>query len=304
MQLHEEGVGGAKGEKDELTVVKPKGSSPDDAGGVDAAGGEAGDAAVKDEADKDDVSSSESDEEEEQDPAAAAKEEKEAEEESDLNPESGLPPNPRYTALLSGKLAEMLNDIDNGEAAQGGWKKNSKGEKAKIAISTKVGEDGIMCAKGQGVIDAPIDVVLDLLRDQARKGEWDDKFDRADYVERLLGRDSQAVFRMLSKGQWPVGARDFAICSCTFTLPGDEGKLAIVATGLEHEKIPVFSSHVRGRLKLGGYVLTPLGENQTNLVSVTKLDLAGSLPSFVMQQVMEQQPMCIDAMRKAIARKK
>jgi hypothetical protein len=89
--------------------------------------------------------------------AAAATAEKKAEEEAaaDLNPESGLPPNPRYTALLTGKLAEMLGDIAQG-GESGGWKKNTKGEKAKIAISTKVGDDGVMCAKGQGLIDAPI----------------------------------------------------------------------------------------------------------------------------------------------------
>jgi hypothetical protein len=75
----------------------------------------------------------------------------------------------------------------------------------------------------------------------------------------------------------------------------------IVAKSVLHPDCPPDKGYVRGEIDIGGYVLTPVdGNTRTQITSVTKLDLKGSIPGFVMAKVMQEQPLTIDKMRTVI----
>lgn len=85
----------------------------------------------------------------------------------------------------------------------------------------------------------------------------------------------------------------------------NDGRSIVVATSVDHEKCPPAKNYVRAHCVVGGYLLTPLKDDpmKCTVVYITQVDLKGSLPTSIMNQVSTEQPLNIDNIRKVITKK-
>lgn len=55
----------------------------------------------------------------------------------------------------------------------------------------------------------------------------------------------------------------------------------MVSTSVEHEKLPPIKGVVRASLIIGGWIFTPLSDNQCNAVYILCQDMKGKIPEFI-----------------------
>lgn len=84
-----------------------------------------------------------------------------------------------------------------------------------------------------------------------------------------------------TKGQWPTSGRD--MCVVTRRWSDADGTLWICSTSVEDPKVPTKSDKVRAHLRLNGWRLRPRPNGGTEISYITDIDLAGSIPAFILQ---------------------
>ncbi len=130
--------------------------------------------------------------------------------------------------------------------------------------------------RGEGPIFAPAEDVAAYLSDFDLRGEYDEMYKSGYKLENVTPDISISYNRF--KGKLTVSDRDFVMIG---------GKMQrnnayyVFGTSVDHEKIPPVKDAVRGHLVIGGWILTPVNQNQTHAVYVLCSDPKGKLPDFV-----------------------
>lgn len=170
-------------------------------------------------------------------------------------------------------------------------------------------DDAFAGARGDSILPFPAAAVHALLiGDPSSRHELDPQLDKATEVEVLSPQCK--VERIAMKGVFPTDPRDFATLSCWQV--NEEGALTIIATSIDSPQIPVVKGYVRGKIDVGGWIISPLSAADYNQAApgyglkpvegrfpagpscampacrvsyLFRTSIGGSVPKFVVQQV-------------------
>ncbi|KAI7854980.1 hypothetical protein BDC45DRAFT_556858 [Circinella umbellata] len=115
---------------------------------------------------------------------------------------------------------------------------------------------------------------------------WDEKFDTSEVKEMFTPLES--LFWVKLKAPWPVSPRDFTgIALRDF----DEDECYVSMSSVEDPAAPPVSGCVRGNLIISGWKVYK-AEGGIGITYITKVDMAGSIPSSFLKSIHLQVPLC------------
>lgn len=191
--------------------------------------------------------------------------------------------------LISNCAAELLAASQSTE----GWE--DLGETNEVRSYRKMTESGIHMIRGEGVINVPVQQIMDLLLDQDRKKEWDEM-----YVEGYIVAEISPGIRILYNrfsAPWPVYERDFV-----FVLKHQEidGKVVYVGKSIEVPSIPPRDGAVRGEIYASGFIFEPITATSTKVIYFINVDPKGIIPHMVVNFMSSKQTQNIYRIRKIL----
>ncbi|MCX7678837.1 MAG: START domain-containing protein [Spirochaetes bacterium] len=129
--------------------------------------------------------------------------------------------------------------------------------------------------KGIAIIDSPIEVIVEVLRDVEAQPEW-----MADCIEaKVLKRISENDYLVYSmnRAPWPVSNRDVVVRSIgNADIPN--GKVKIIFTALKDSSIPPRPGVVRMTELVGQWHLKKINSHKTEVVFIIKANPGGNIP--------------------------
>eukprot|EP01016_Furgasonia_blochmanni_P045609 TRINITY_DN6457_c0_g1_i2.p2 TRINITY_DN6457_c0_g1~~TRINITY_DN6457_c0_g1_i2.p2 ORF type:complete len:130 (+),score=35.30 TRINITY_DN6457_c0_g1_i2:421-810(+) len=99
-----------------------------------------------------------------------------------------------------------------------------------------------------------------------------------------------------------VKSRDFILAAAA--TKRDDGSRILAATSVELPKYPALPDHVRAKLIVGGWILTPVADNsnQTQAVYAVKLDPNGPLSKMVVNMAVKNQAQTIAGLNEYVSK--
>ena len=199
------------------------------------------------------------------------------------------------------------------ELAQSGWDlivkeyESEEGwvfckEEEGITIHTKdQPDDPVRSVRGVGIIPATSEVLRLHLVQMDLRFHWDEMFLGANYHLEVTPNIRVAYYSF--KAPWPVTNRDFlTVAGETLT---DDGLFVSVVNSIERADFPEKEGFVRAILKSSGFVVKPMendenGKPRCKVTYLVSLNPMGYIPTWLVNLVNVQQPMCINTLKNAI----
>jgi hypothetical protein len=148
------------------------------------------------------------------------------------------------------------------------------------------------------VPNTTVAAALTLLLNDERLNEYDDMADKVEFITNVDEKTN--IRRILFKGIWPTSPRDFVACTTRRTYK--DGSVIIATRTPNSNVYPDVKSHVRGTIKVSGYLIQP-SEAVGDLALVPKghvriqlqahSELGGSLPTGIINSLSSAAPMKI-----------
>lgn len=211
----------------------------------------------------------------------------------------GLPePCAEHSALVQQHL-QTMRDAYHGQDGVNGWEKLTTKNDVEIyrKVSSNQEPNLIM---GKGIVNGPPRAVMDIL--YSARAEVQRKIDHAFDQNKDLQAYNNHWFCQWSKykAPFPVTPRDFLTQS--YWQVDDDGAYLSVGWSVDsHPECPPPKKTVRGVVHLAGWRIAPAGEMQSHITYVAKVDLGGSFPAFLVNQLGETQPLQIYNIQKILA---
>lgn len=174
-------------------------------------------------------------------------------------------------------------------------------DKKGVAVARRVLPDSpLKVSRGTAVIAAPVAFVRKMIERVELRPKWDNliaecKILRSENADHML-----VYMRSVSPGMF-ISPRDFVLDVRAKSY--DDGSQVILASSPSDEEAtkeaPVPKGVVRGRATNSGYVLTPVDgdPSRTRVVYAIQLDLAGSLPTALVNSALADEPLCLAEFR-------
>jgi hypothetical protein len=132
--------------------------------------------------------------------------------------------------------------------------------------------------KGVTIIDAPLEVIVEVIRDVPAQPEW-----MADCIEarvvKQFGENDYLVYSMNS-APWPVSNRDVIVRS-KGTANMEKGTVSIIFTALKDSPVPIRAGVVRITDLLGQWHLKKISSSKTEVIFIIKANPAGNIPASI-----------------------
>lgn len=163
-------------------------------------------------------------------------------------------------------------------------------------------KSGLLGVGGEVLLPAGAAKVVDVLLDDKHKAQWLDKFDTARTLQTVSDREFvlYGSFNM----PFPISDRDF-VYRYKFSWDQAAGALVVDITEATHKEAPEEDTvGVRGRVRIGRYVLQPRDGGKRTFVQVKYLaDPGGFLPGFLVNYVQKKWPRnTLDGLRKQVVK--
>ncbi|GAB5367393.1 hypothetical protein AAMO2058_001226300 [Amorphochlora amoebiformis] len=200
-------------------------------------------------------------------------------------------------------LAKAGKGIRSAISGEGGWAYNSTKSDVELHFNMCETEKGTTLKFTKGVTTIPTTpaIAAEIVTDFSCMTVWDKQFDTGEIIEELKVPGRVLFFSYQRfKAPWPVSYRDF--CSVVETIYEKSGLVRIIATSHSNPKKPPDPSYVRANLFYGGWVFEPIDgkDNWCKATYVTAMDPEGTLPVWLVNQIANDTPMCLAAIRSFI----
>jgi hypothetical protein len=167
------------------------------------------------------------------------------------------------------------------------WSKINEEDGIKV-FKKEVKGSSLVAFKGDGIIDAPIRVVLGVIVDNAHRTEWVDRLK----TSTILHQYSSYDFVVYQHFGLPVlmSDRDYVYRATGYTTA--KGQVVVEMSSVEHKNAPA-SVGVRAKLVNSRYVLTPVGKNElkTRISVEIQTDPKGWLPAWLVNTIQKSWPL-------------
>jgi hypothetical protein len=164
-------------------------------------------------------------------------------------------------------------------------KKDSNGVKV---YSTPSGGEDLIIFKGVTEINAPIEVVTEVVRDIPSYTQWYWQCKEARVLKSDPGKRT-IVFYFVSHPGWPVSDRDFIIYNTQVGDPKD-GEVSLALGNIAEDIVPLQEGIVRLKHVSGGWNLKKIDKNKTAVTLLIKTEPGGSVPKAIANMVMGDTP--------------
>jgi hypothetical protein len=145
----------------------------------------------------------------------------------------------------------------------------------------KTENPGILYVRGVMTVNRPIRDIADHFDSLENKLASKTKSDKLELVKDI-GHNSR-IEKYLMKGSITFESRDFVYCTTKYELKN--GHWAIVDHSVDHADHPETSSATRGMID-SLTLLKPEGNSLTKVLSTSKIDLKGNLPTAVIKKIL------------------
>lgn len=191
--------------------------------------------------------------------------------------------------LVSNCATELLAASQSTE----GWE--DLGVTNEVQAYRKLTESGIYLVRGEGVINVPVQKIIDLLTDADRKKEWDEMYLEG-YIVAEIGPGTRILYNRFS-APWPVYERDFV-----FVVKHQEvdGKVVYVAKSIEVPSLPPKDGAVRGEIYASGFIFEPISASSTKVIYFINVDPKGIIPHMVVNFMSSKQTQNIYRIRRIL----
>ena len=153
-------------------------------------------------------------------------------------------------------------------------------------------------ARGEAIINSPMNRILFVLSDVENAGQWVDRLTVSKVLERS-GLLEYVIYQEFSL-PWPISDRNFVFRGKAHK--GEDGSV-IIELKSEDNKLAPPSKGVRGELIESKYVLTPISEMETKLEVEIFADPKGALPTWLINLIQKNWPIkTISAIRSQVAK--
>merc|ERR1711964_530349 len=123
--------------------------------------------------------------------------------------------------------------------------------------------------------------IIAVIEDFGHKQKYDDLFGKG-YPVKILDKNHGFVHYVTTQLHKVVGPRDFLMLTTKGKMDfGGRSAYVLTARSVEHDDedvCPPTKNAVRADIKLGGWVLEPLGNNNTRCTYMSCVDMKGSWP--------------------------
>jgi len=160
-------------------------------------------------------------------------------------------------------------------------------------------ETGLKTIRGEGVINAPADKIIETALDASRNKDWDTTMEAGKIVE---SNNNYHVFYNLLKRIGFLSKRE--VLTVFHEFKEKDGTIYGVGTSIENPLQPSIGSYIRAHVKIAGWVLEPIEgkPNATYVTYILSADPKGSIPKTLVNWFAEQQGMNVGRLGKYIER--
>ena len=159
-----------------------------------------------------------------------------------------------------------------------------KEEKQGVTVMT-YSDGGLNCIRGSGVMHYTPQGIFEAIESEEIAIECDGMLEKQVVLEELA-MDTQFTYQKY-KAPMFVSSRDFVMLNQMHKDP--DGTIYVIAYSTTHSSMPVNKGVVRAELHIGGWILKPIGSNETQVDYISKSDLGGSLPKALLNSIAQKQ---------------
>ncbi|XP_065662101.1 uncharacterized protein LOC100208202 isoform X3 [Hydra vulgaris] len=201
-----------------------------------------------------------------------------------------------YMNILQEGFNTMMK-IYNADETTPGWRFTGAKDGVRMFRCDKDEISEAPTFKGTGVINVPLGYVIQYVSSLSFKSEYDKMFESGTVVE-VFCDNLTKIFNLKYVRIWPVSGRDF--CSISIVRHLKDNIYGICVKAVEHPGCPAVSSHVRGNVLIGGFLLKVLSSDppETELTYLARVELGGYIPQSVINKISAEQSMFPAVIRK------
>jgi hypothetical protein len=204
-------------------------------------------------------------------------------------------PNGYVTFPYEKEAEEALKFFRSEATSTEGWQ--LIGEKSDVKSEKKFiqGDSSpVPLVRGVGIVkDATPLQLLPIVALPGARLQWDARLEEGHILEKYARRRQE--FYTVQKGAFMVQPRD--IVGVQDTIFGDDGSIELFQTSIvDDKKAPQVSGKTRATLTVAGWHIKPVGAD-TQLTYVVKVNPNGSLPSWLVNTIMNESPLLVSKVR-------
>jgi len=176
------------------------------------------------------------------------------------------------------------------------WKPIKEANGVKVHSRPSEGSS-LNISRGVVKVKAPLQKCLDLAMDPDRRTTWDNVCKESRKISEP--GENRVLVYMQSQAKWPAAARDFIIDM--YVKKYEDGSVVAYGKSPEKDDVPQVKNIVRGKCMNSGYIFVPNADDtETTVTFVMQLDLCGSIPNFLVNMAMVDEPLCLARFRDAV----
>jgi len=173
-------------------------------------------------------------------------------------------------------IATLLFTYNTNSHAEESWKLAKEAEGIKVYTFELPGSP-VKSFKGICDIDAPMEVILEVLADIESFPKWFPNCKEYKYIKKD-NKDNMVLYMVIKCG-WPAADRDVVFFSMHTDAPErGEHLINLIFIKDSDSIVPRNKEYVRMADFGGGYVLKKINKDKTNVSFTSKVDLGGNIP--------------------------
>ncbi|KZP00111.1 Bet v1-like protein [Calocera viscosa TUFC12733] len=201
---------------------------------------------------------------------------------------NGYIPNP-YTALLATAFSKVQTETNSSS----GW--STIGTQEGVLLEKKYADSGLPMVRGRGTVQgtSPRDMWQAIAMPGCRQ-RWDARFETGFPLEKYS--QNEMKFYTGQAGTWPVAGRDIVGAQDVKFAPDGAWVQNVQTSVPDTEQTPPVDGKVRATLEFAGWTLLQKGAD-TEVSYVVHINLNGSIPSWIMDRIANEIPLCVAKVR-------
>lgn len=153
--------------------------------------------------------------------------------------------------------------------------------------SQRLPDSDIAALKAVGTLDAPIDQVMEVLRNVEISKEWVPHINQKYAVQEFS--DTENITYSVNVLPWPFSDRSLLLHN-KLSLDKEKKSIVIDVRSVDPAIKPIKEDNVRANVYCGQMILQPAGQAQTNIQIVTFLDPKGYIPAWLVNLIQKTLP--------------
>jgi hypothetical protein len=169
---------------------------------------------------------------------------------------------------------------------QNNWKKlfNKNGLSV---YSQKAAHSDVSALKAAGILKAPIDQVMEVLRKVEISREWIPHIDKKISIKDFS--DLEAITYSVNRLPWPFADRSLLLHN-KISLDREKRYLVVDLNSVDSKTNPIQEDHIRSKLYCGQLIMRPAGIGHTEIELILFIDPKGHIPTWLVNMSQKTMP--------------